>query len=215
MGRIQVHFRNKLFAGALAAIPLVVTLFILWFVDTKARAIFGVDHPFLGIGIAVAGLYLLGVFVTSLVGQFLLGGVDAILRRLPGLRDLYRSWKQVALTTDVQDGIFAHVVLIPNGGGRVLGFTSAKGIEGDPATWCVFVPASPNPTTGRIFFMPSKACLLVAMSSQEALKLIISGGSYVPGAIGSTTSMQAAIDAVAGEMQSGSTTPVTGPSSVE
>src|SRR5882724_3687497 len=144
MGRIQAHFRNKLVAGALAAIPLVVTVFILWYVDSKARAIFNVDYPFVGIALALAGLYLLGLFVTSLVGQFLLGAVDAVLRRLPGLRDLYRSWKQV-------------------------GFTSAKGIEGDPTTWCVFVSASPNPTSGRLFFVPSKVCVLVGMSAQEAL----------------------------------------------
>ena len=195
MGRFQVHLRNKLVAGALAAIPLVVTIFILWYVDSKARAIFNVDHPFVGIGIALAGLYLLGLFVTSFVGQFVLGAVDAGLRRLPGLRDLYRSWKQVALTTDTHEGIFAHVVLIPGDGGtRVLGFSSAKGIDGDAATWCVFVPASPNPTSGRLFFVPSRSCLLVAMSSQEALKLVISGGSYVPGAIGAALAMQAAIE---------------------
>jgi len=194
MGRLQVHLRNKLVAGALAAIPLVVTVFILWWVDSKARAIFGVEQPFVGIGIALAGLYLLGLFVTSFVGQFVLGGVDAVLRRLPGLRDLYRSWKQVALTTDTHEGIFAHVVLIPGDGGtRVLGFTSAKGVDGDPTTWCVFVPASPNPTSGRLFFVPSKLCVLVDMSSQEALKLVISGGSYVPPAIGAATSIAAAL----------------------
>jgi uncharacterized membrane protein len=206
MGRIQVHLRNKLVAGALAAIPLVVTIFILWWVDSKARGIFGVDQPFVGIGIAIVGLYLLGLFVTSFVGQFLLGAVDAVLRRLPGLRDLYRSWKQVALTSDTREGIFAHVVLIPGDGGtRVLGFTSAKGIEGDPAIWCVFVPASPNPTSGRLFFVPAKECLLVGMSSQEALKLVISGGSYVPGAIGAATSVHAAI------MSSEHTEPLTVP----
>ena len=195
MGQLQVHLRNKLVAGALAAIPLVVTIFFLWWVDSKARAIFNVEQPFVGIAIALVGLYLLGVFVTSFVGQFLLGAVDAVLRRLPGLRDLYRSWKQVALTTDTLDGIFAHVVLIPGDGGtRILGFTSAKGVEGDPATWCVFVPASPNPTSGRLFFVPAKACLLVDMSSQEALKLVISGGSYVPSAIGEAMATHAAIN---------------------
>jgi uncharacterized membrane protein len=59
MGRLQVHLRNKLFAGALSAIPLVVTVFVLWWVDTKARAIFNLEYPFVGIGLAVAGLYLL------------------------------------------------------------------------------------------------------------------------------------------------------------
>jgi uncharacterized membrane protein len=195
MGNFQVHLRNKLVAGALAAIPLVVTIFILWYVDSRARAIFNVDTPLVGIAIALAGLYLLGLFVTSFVGQFVLGAVDAVLRRLPGLRDLYRSWKQVALTTDTHEGIFAHVVLVPGDGGtRMLGFTSAKGVEGEPSTWCVFVPASPNPTTGRLFFVPSTKCLLVDMSPQEALKLVISGGSYVPGAVGAALALQAAMD---------------------
>jgi uncharacterized membrane protein len=207
MGRLQVHVRNKLVAGALAAIPVVVTGVILWFVDNKTRMIFGVEYPFVGILIALAGLYLLGVFVTSLVGQFVLGATDNVLRRLPGLRDLYRSWKQVALTTDAHDGIFAHVVLIP-GDGRtthVLGFTSFKGLEGDPSTLCVFVPASPNPTSGRLYFVPSRECMLVDLAPQEALKLIISGGSYMPRAIGDALATHAAIE------KAQNTTPLTQP----
>jgi uncharacterized membrane protein len=197
MGRLQTHFRNKMFAGALAAIPLVVTVFILWWVDTKARAIFDVEYPVVGIVIALAGLYLLGLFVTSLAGQFVLGLTDSVLRRLPGLRDLYRSWKQVALSGDAHDGMFAHVVLVGADvhGARVLGFTSGRPIEGDPSMWCVFVPASPNPTSGRLFFVPSKDCLLVAVSPQDALKLLISGGSYVPAGVGAATAMQAVLDA--------------------
>jgi uncharacterized membrane protein len=189
MGRIQVHIRNKMVAGALAAIPVAVTVFILWYVDSRARAIFGVEYPFVGILIAVAAIYLLGLFVTSLVGQFLLGLFDALIRRIPGLRDLYRSWKQVAVTTEKQEGIFAHVVLIPDetGSMRLLGFTNGHGIDGDIATWCVFVPGSPNPTTGRLYFVLSSPCVPVDMRPQEALKLIISGGNYVPPAIGAAT----------------------------
>src|SRR2546422_3009061 len=77
MGRVQVHVRNKLVAGTLAAVPVVVTLFILWYVDSKTRAIFGVQYPFLGIAIALAAIYLFGLFVTSVIGQFLLGITDA------------------------------------------------------------------------------------------------------------------------------------------
>jgi uncharacterized membrane protein len=189
MGRLQVHLRNKLVAGTLAAIPLVVTVFILWFVDSRTRAVFAVEYPFLGIALALGALYLLGLFVTSLLGQYILGTTDGLLRRVPGLRDLYRSWKQVALTTDAHDGIFAHVVLIPsdNGAAHVLGFTSGRPIDGDPGTVCVFVPAAPNPTSGRLFFVPKASCVAVDMLAQEALKLIISGGSYVPPAIGVAT----------------------------
>jgi uncharacterized membrane protein len=186
MGRIQVHIRNKMVAGVLAAIPVAVTAFILWYVDTKARELTGVQVPFVGILIALGAIYLLGLFVTSLLGQFVLGIADGLLRRIPGLRDLYRSWKQIALTTEGHEGIFAHVVLIPDESGllRMLGFSSGQPIEGDPGSCCVFVPASPNPTSGRLFFVPVERCLRLKMTPQEALKLIISGGNYVPAAVG-------------------------------
>ena len=193
MGRLQIHVRNKIVAGALAAIPVAITAFILWYVDTKARSmsrsIFGVDYPFLGIGLTLSAIYVLGLFVTSFLGKFLMGVTDGLLRRIPGLRDLYLSWKQIALTTGGHEGMFAHVVLIPDEGGhlRMLGFSSGKPIEGDPNTCCVFVPASPNPTSGRIFFVPIERCVAINMTPQSALKLLISGGNYMPAAIGAAT----------------------------
>src|SRR4051812_188348 len=117
MGRLQIHIRNKLVAGALAAIPVAVTLFILWYVDSKSRELLHVHTPLVGIVIAVGAIYALGVFVTSVGGRFLLGVADKLLRRVPGLRALYRSWKQVALA-DTQVGMFAHVVLVPDDAGR-------------------------------------------------------------------------------------------------
>jgi len=188
MGRLQVHIRNKLVAGTLAAIPVAVTLFIFWYVDSKSRELLHVHTPFVGVAIAIAAIYALGVFVTSVVGQFLLGAFDKVLRRVPGLRDLYRSWKQVALA-DKQVGIFAHVVLVPDDAGRgcVLGFTSGHAIEGDPGLSCVFVPGSPNPTTGKLYFVPTTRCIRLEMSPHDAFKLIISGGNYVPAAVGKGT----------------------------
>ncbi|HEY7371291.1 MAG TPA: DUF502 domain-containing protein [Polyangia bacterium] len=188
MGWLKTHVRNKLVAGTLAAIPVAVTIFILWYVDSKAREILHVRTPVVGIALTIAVIYVLGVFVTSVVGQFMLRAFDNVIRRVPGLRDLYRSWKQVALT-DTQDGIFAHVVLVPDDAGRgcVLGFTSGHAIEGDPGLSCVFVPGSPNPTTGRLYFVPTTRCIRLEISPQDALKLIISGGNYVPAAVGKGT----------------------------
>jgi len=188
MGRLQIHIRNKLVAGALAAIPVAVTIFIIWYVDSKSRELLHVHTPFVGIAIAIGGIYALGVFITSVAGRFLLGISDKLLRRVPGLRALYRSWKQVALA-DTQVGIFAHVVLVPDDAGRgcVLGFTSGHAIEGDPGLSCVFVPGSPNPTTGKLYFVPTTRCIRLQMSPQDALKVIISGGNYVPPAVGQGT----------------------------
>jgi uncharacterized membrane protein len=188
MGRLQVHFRNKMVAGIFAAVPVAVTLFILWYVDSKARELLHLRTPVVGILLAIAAIYVLGVFVTSVAGQFLLHVFDAVIKRVPGLRDLYRSWKQVALS-DTQVGIFAHVVLVPDDAGRgcVLGFTSGHSIEGDPGLSCVFVPGSPNPTTGKLYFVPTTRCIRLDMSPQEALKVIISGGNYVPASVGKGT----------------------------
>jgi uncharacterized membrane protein len=189
MGRIQVHIRNKVVAGLLAAIPIAVTIFIVWYVDAKSREIPARPHAVRGhrdsrsapsMGSACSW--------TSVAGRFLLHITDGLLRRVPGLNALYRSWKQVALA-DTQVGIFAHVVLVPDDAGRgcVLGFTSGQAIEGDPGLSCVFVPGSPNPTSGKLYFVPTTRCIRLEMSPQDALKLLISGGNYVPAAVGKGT----------------------------
>ena len=184
---LQVHLRNKLVAGLLAAIPVASTIFVVWYVDGKSRELLHIHTPIVGIVLALAAIYLLGVFVTSVIGRFLLATTDSVLRRVPGLSSLYRSWKQVALAE--QSGIFSHVVLVPDDAGRgcVLGFTSGHSIEGDPGLSCVFVPGAPNPTTGKLYFVPTTRCIRLEMSPQEALKVIISGGNYVPAAIGKGT----------------------------
>jgi uncharacterized membrane protein len=191
---LQAHVRNKLVAGALAAVPVAVTLFVLWYVDSKARSLLHLQWPLLGIAVALGAIYLLGLFVTSVLGQAFLGATDWILRHVPGLGDLYRTWKQVAISDphDGKLGIFAHVVLVPDDAGRgcVLGFTSGHAIEGGPRIACVFIPASPNPTSGRLQFVPSSRCIQLDLQPQEALKLIISGGNYMPPAIGAATAAQ-------------------------
>jgi len=186
MGRIQTHFRNKMVAGALAAIPVALTAFILWYVDSKARSLIGLRYPLAGLAVGVVSLYLLGLFVTSLVGRWVLTGADMLLVHIPGLRDLYQSWKQVAFSPEGDEGIFARVVLIPDETGRLrmMGFSMRRPLEGDPETTCVFVPNAPNPTTGRLYFAPTRECVVLDLPTRVALKVLISGGNYVPAEIG-------------------------------
>ncbi len=186
MGRIQTHVRNKLVAGALAAIPVAVTAFILWYLDSKARALFDIRYPVLGLAVTLGGLYVLGLFITSLIGRWVLTAADVLLVHIPGLRDLYQSWKQMAFSPEGDEGIFARVVLIPDETGkmRMMGFSTRKPIEGDPETMCVFVPGSPNPTTGRLYFVPARDCLTLDLPARAALKVLISGGNYIPEQIG-------------------------------
>lgn len=186
MGRLQTHFRNKLVAGALAAIPVALTVFILWYVDSKARALLGIQYPVAGLLVGLASLYLLGLFVTSLVGRWILNAADSLLVHIPGLRDLYQSWKQMAFSPEGDEGIFARVVLVPDESGRMMmmGFSTRKPLAGDPETVCVFVPGAPNPTAGRLYFVPISECVVLDLPSRAALKVLISGGNYVPEEIG-------------------------------
>jgi uncharacterized membrane protein len=189
MGRIKAHFERKFLAGALAAIPVAVTAFILWYVDAEVRRLLpAIRYPAVGILLALVAIYVLGVFVTSLIGRYLLKAVDWTLIHLPGLRELYRPWKQMAVTPDMNTGVFARVVMIPDETGRMrmLGFSSGRPIEGTSDTVCVFVPASPNPTSGRLYFVPLADCRFLGVGAQEALKFIISGGNYVPEAVGAS-----------------------------
>lgn len=186
MGRVQTHVRNKLVAGTLAAVPVAVTAFILWYLDAQARGLFGIRYPLLGLLVTIGGVYLLGLFITSLIGRWILTGTDSLLAHIPGLRALYQSWKQMAFSQEGDEGIFARVVLVPDETGRMqmLGFSTRRPIEGDPETICVFVPGSPNPTAGRLYFVPARSCLTLDLPARVAFKVLISGGNYVPEQIG-------------------------------
>jgi uncharacterized membrane protein len=73
MDWLKRHLRNTFLTGIFSAIPLVITVVVIWYVEKLTReplkALFGIDTPFLGIAAAVVFLYLLGVLVNSLVGR--------------------------------------------------------------------------------------------------------------------------------------------------
>jgi uncharacterized membrane protein len=186
------HLRNTFLTGIFSAIPLVITVVVVWYVEKLTRepvkALTGVDTPFLGIAAAVAFIYLLGLLVNSLVGRFLLRWLDALLRRVPVLKNVYEAWRHITLTPGGKEGIYARVVLVPtSGGGQAMAFTSGEPVEGNPELCCVFVPGTPNPTAGRLMFVPRDRCVDLGISAEEAFKFALSGGNYVPETVGPRT----------------------------
>jgi uncharacterized membrane protein len=112
---LSTHLRNKLVAGTLAMTPLAIVAFLIWWLDQRTKPFvepLGIYFPGLGILLAIAGIYLLGVVVTSLVGRYLLLFADHGLKRIPGLRQLYQAWKDVLVTPSGKAGIFDKVVLV-------------------------------------------------------------------------------------------------------
>jgi uncharacterized membrane protein len=195
VSKLNNHFRKTFLAGIFAAVPVAVTGFIVWYVDGKTRNLthwlFKIDVPIVGIFIALAAIYLCGLVATTLLGKYFLKLIDRILSRVPILRPLYLAWKQVALTPGGTEGTFSRVVLIPDetGATHLLGFCSGRPLDGDPNTFCVFVPAAPNPVNGRLYFVHRDKCVFVDVTTEDAFKVVLSTGNYIPPAIGAAAKL--------------------------
>jgi len=180
------NIRTTFLAGLFAFIPLAVTAFILWWVDDKTvvftQWLFNRRIHFLGVFLTLAAIYATGVITNSLIGKYLLQLLDAVIMRLPGIRFLYQGWKQIALTPGGTEGTFSRVVLIPDETGtmRLMGFCSGRLVMADEPCYCVFVPSSPNPITGRLYFVRASRCQFIGMTTEEAFKVILSTGNYIP-----------------------------------
>ena len=150
---LKNHLRDKFLAGALAAVPVVVVVWGALLVEQYTRPLaqqVGLDFLGLGVLLAVVGVYLLGLAVTSFLGRFALRLADRLLQKVPGLSLLYRAWKDVLVVPPDKAGTFHQVVLVPNpAGGAQVGFTSGRPLPGDPRCLCVFLPGIPNPPAGR------------------------------------------------------------------
>lgn len=192
MEKLQNHLRKTFLTGIFAVVPVASTIFVVYWIDDKTRVIseelFGRPIPFLGLLVAVAVIYLVGLLVSSLIGKYFIRIIDKLLSRVPVLKNLYAAWKQVALTPGGTEGTYSKVVLLPaNEGGemRMLGFTSGVPIERDAdraggGTLCVFVPQLPNPISGRLYFVAKEKCQFVDISPEDAFKILLSTGNYVP-----------------------------------
>jgi uncharacterized membrane protein len=190
MFSLQKHLRNTFLAGIFSAVPLAVTVFIIWWVESRTRPIskllFNREIPVVGVLIAIAVIYAAGLLTSSLLGKWVLHLIDALLLRLPIIKPIYLGWKQIALTPGGTEGVFSKVALIPNESGRtlLLGFTSARPVEGHPDILCVFIPSCPNPVMGRLYLVRRELVQLVDLSTEEAFKIILSTGNYVPSPLG-------------------------------
>lgn len=179
MTQLKNHFRNTFLAGIFAVIPIAVTAFAIWYAETKTRALFQVTIPFLGVAIAIASIYVLGLAVSSFLGKWTLQLLDRSLAKTPLLREAYSAWKQVVITPGGSAGIFAKVVLVPEGNNRwAIAFTSGDILPNHTA--CVFVPAAPNPTSGRLYLLPADHLRHLPVSTENAFKMILSGGNFIP-----------------------------------
>ena len=198
-------FKKNLIAGLLVTIPAGLTYMILSFVITRVdkamtpaiKGIFGSrglnlmqEWHIPGMGFLLLGLFIIGVglFGTNFIGKKVVALGEKILHKIPVVRVIYTSIKKVVDTISLAEtASFQKMVLItyPREPLKTLGIVCCntpgdiKDASGEKML-NVFVPTSPNPTTGFLFMVPEKDAVALKMSVEEGLKMIISFGMTNP-----------------------------------
>ena len=155
----------------------------------RPDALFGFDIPGLGIVVASVVIFVTGFFLTNFAGRRLIRWGENILDRIPLVRSIYSSVKQVTETVLSSDGdTFSEVYLIeyPRKGLWTLCFKTSNSPEvidnsAGKKLVTVFVPTTPNPTSGFILFIPMDEVKKLDIEVEDALKLIMSLGVVTPG----------------------------------
>ena len=193
--------RKYLIAGLLVWLPLAATVVIIKLLidllnktillfppELQPETLFGISIPGFGIIIGVLILLLTGVFAANLFGRKLVGFWEAMLGRIPLVRTIYSSVKQVLETLfSSHSESFRRVVLIeyPRKDIWSLGFqtnealSAAREATGKDLV-SVFVPTTPNPTSGFIIMLPAEDITQLDISVEDGFKFIISMGVIVP-----------------------------------
>jgi len=186
--RVGKKLRIQFGAGILVIVPIIITILILvWlfnYIDNIAQpvanSLLGRTIPGLGFVLTVVLIYLTGVVATSVIGKRLVGYIESLLARVPLFRYLYTSIKQIMVSfTTSSETKFLQVVLVefPKKGMRVLGFvTSESRIESGEKLLTVFIPTSPNPTSGYLEIVRENDIIRTNISIDDALKMVLSAG---------------------------------------
>ena len=193
--------RKWLIAGLLVIVPLVITLGVLnWIIGTLDQTLailpeawqpdrlLGMHIPGFGVILTLLILLLVGGIASNFIGRKLVGWGDALVRRIPVVRSIYSSVKQVSDTVFSDSGnAFRTAVLVqwPREGVWTVAFVTGQP-SGEVAALLrdeyvsVFVPTTPNPTGGYFVLVRKSECIELEMSVDAALKYIVSMGVVAP-----------------------------------
>ena len=190
--------RNRFFTGVIIALPVIATVIgVSWIVQKidnnvlkfipgpwNPKTYLGFDIPGLGLIISFVLLVFLGIIASNFIGNSVIKAGERLLARVPVVSPVYNALKQIVTTVAQQkDRAFRDVCLLeyPRKGLYAIGFVTAD-LTGAPADKlpdgyvCVFVPTTPNPTSGFLLFVKETDIEILDMTPEEGAKMIISGG---------------------------------------
>ena len=199
-GRLARRLRNYFLTGIVVIGPIGLTIWltlqIVGLIDNTVRALVPARYenllssgiPGLGVVISVVGLMLVGFITANFLGRTLIGYGEQLVDRMPVVRSIYGALKQIFETVLAQSSTsFREVVLVeyPRKGLWAMGFVTGetKGevqelTEDDVVN--IFLPTTPNPTSGFLLFVPRRDLVSLQMTVEEGIKLVISGGLVTP-----------------------------------
>jgi len=199
--RLRTNLKNYFLTGLLVILPIFVTGYVIWFLirimDALLQYIPLKFHPTtyihfhlpgLGLILVVILIFIVGILARNLVGRKIVHFGENLVDRIPFVRILYTGVKQLLEAFFVQEkSSFKRVALLeyPRRGIYVLGFVTGESrgeaqAKTDKKMINVFVPTTPNPTSGFYILIPEEELIALDMSVEDAFKLLISGGILSP-----------------------------------
>ena len=196
------RIRRYFFTGVAVTAPLGITIYLslifIQFIDRNVKKLVPANYnpdtylpfdlPGTGLIVAVFFLILIGFFTAGFFGRFFVRLGENIINKLPVFRSIYGALKQIFQTIlGSSSNAFREVVLIeyPRNGMWAIAFITAE-TSGEVKQKLkrksvnVFLPTTPNPTSGFLLFVPTKDITRLSMNIEEGMKLVISGGIITP-----------------------------------
>jgi uncharacterized membrane protein len=196
------RLRTYFLTGVIVSAPISITAFLVYefitFLDTQVAALIPTRYnpetylpfsiPGLGLVVTLASLTFVGMLAAGFAGRTLVRIGEGVLARMPIIRGVYGTLKQIFETVLAQSSrSFREVVLIeyPRRGIGAIGFVTGptRGEVQDRAESelvNVFLPTTPNPTSGFLLFVPKEDLIHLDMSIEDGIKMVISGGIVAP-----------------------------------
>jgi uncharacterized membrane protein len=201
-GNSFVNFiKRYFFTGLLISAPIGATIYITIFIvefiaglvpqrfnpNGLLPEIIGYEIPGLELIIAFISFILIGLIFSTLFGKAILGYFDNLITRIPFAGNVYKAIKQITETFSNADAAYQKVVLIeyPRKDIYAIGFMTGE-TKGEIKNRKkidmvnVFVPTTPNPTSGFLLFIPKEDAVELDMSVEDAIKLVVSAGMVIP-----------------------------------
>ena len=192
--------RRYLVAGVLVWLPILATLWVISFIvglmdsiltwlpeKYQPEGLIGFRLPGFGIVVALVVLLTTGLIVSNLIGKRLVQYWDGVIRRIPLVRSIHGGVKSFAESVFSTSNSFRKVVMIqyPRAGVWSIGFITSEDFaevhdKTGVAHSCVYIPTTPNPTSGFIVMVPTPEVVELQMSVDSAMKMIITCGVVMP-----------------------------------